>query len=1004
MKQHHNKMRTLIFFVCLFLAAQISAQEIEITEGTIFDVLGNPIAGVKILDETNVEIAITSAEGLFKMEKEANLKAILKRDGYVSQTVFIRYGDANNFKMKANLLNEDIAVGYGFQKRYNITGSVASVSDGVLSKNSVSKPSYALYGKLSGLLVQEEAEVIGGATPNMWIRGRSTYGNASNVPIVLVDGFARNIDDINIDDIESVNVLKDASAAVIYGMKGANGVILVETKRGAIGKPRYKVQVEQGFQTPTRIVDFTNSAEAAILYNQALANDGLAPRFSNEDIMGFEQGNSIYYPDNQWQDIMTKNMAPTTKIALSATGGNKLAKYYVSLGYRSDNSFLNNTKFMDYDNNPHNDRYSLRTNLDITALDNLDLKLDISGQINDLTKPVRDQNSIWDLLYRYPQNEFPAIFHDGKLGGTATFRENPIGNIGQGGYKQILNRHIQSTLRAEYHLQGVLKGFSFGGNYAFDNSWNITQTRSRAYAVYEIMGVGLDGYPLLATVGKDDNALSYGEGSDQQSRREHAEAFVKYNKKFGKSHLLSATILYHQDRLNIDHNNPYNNQYGGGRISYDYASKYLADFAFSYSGSEAFAKKYRYEFYPAGALAWVISKEDFMNDINAVDFLKLRASAGLVGNSNINERFSYRQMVTWLGGNYHFGNTPTSYVGRTMGTIANPNLKAEKAFKVDLGIDAQLFNSLYFSGTYFFEERSDILSYQGNTLSSTFGAPYPNINVGVAQNYGVELQLNFDKQVSNATRLFADFNFLTYRNKVKSMSESPLPENSVYQYKTGRSIESELRLVSDGLFQSQEEIDRSPQQEFGSVRPGDIKYKDMNFDGVINDYDRVYSGKSNMPTTDLGLNLGVEFRNWDISAFFHAQLGSEIYLGDASAIVQPFNNSAYRVSQWVSDRIPWTSETAGVANFPRLSTTDNANNYRRSDYWMVNGDRLRLRTLEIGYNLPSNIAAKAFMSKCRIYLRGINLLTFDHLEFLDPAAMASNPMLRSYYIGCSLDF
>ena len=1003
MKQHHNKMRTLLFFVCLFLFAQLHAQKTETMEGTVFDVLGNPIEGVRIEGETNVEIAITDGEGFFRLEKAKNLKAVLKKDGYVSQEVFIRLGDGNNFRMKANLLNENIAIGYGFQKRYNLTGSVASISDGVLSKNSVSKPSFALYGKLPGLLVQEEAEVIGGATPNMWIRGRSTYGNASNVPIVLVDGFIRNIDEINIDDIESVNVLKDASTAVIYGMKGANGVILIETKRGAIGKPRYKVQVEQGFQTPTRIVDFTNSAENAMLYNQALANDGLEPRFSEEQIIGFGQGNSIYYPDNQWQDIMVKDMAPTTKIALNATGGNRIAKYYVSLGYRSDNGFLNNTKFMDYNNNPHNDRYSLRTNLDITALDNLDLKLDISGQINDLTKPIRDQNSIWDLLYKYPQNEFPAIFSDGKLGGTATFYENPIGDIGRGGYKQILSRHLQSALRAEYHLQGVLKGFSFGGNYAFDNSWNITQTRSRAFAVYEIMGVGLDGYPSLAIVGKDDGALSYGEGGDQQSRREHMEAFLKYNKKFGESHSLSATVLYHQDRLSFDQSNPYNNQYGGGRISYDYASKYLADFSFSYSGSEAFAKKYRYEFYPAGALAWVVSKEDFMNDIDVVDFLKLRASAGLVGNSNINERFSYRQMMT-SGGNYQFGNTPTSYSGRTMGTIANPGLKAEKSFKVDMGIDAQLFNSLYFSGTYFFEERSDILTNQGNTLSSIFGVPYPNINAGVAQNYGFELQLNFDKQVSKMTRLFADFAFLTYKNKVKSMLEIPLPENSTYQYKTGRSIESELRLEAIGVFQSQEEIDNSPHQEFGMVRPGDIKYRDKNDDGAINDYDRTYSNKSNMPTTDLGLNLGVEYGSWDISAFFHAQLGSEIYLGNAPTVVQPFSNSAYRVSQWVYDRVPWTTETAGVSNFPRLSTTENANNYRRSDYWMVNGDRLRLRTLEIGYNLPANIAAKVFLSKCRIYLRGINLLTFDHLGFLDPAAMASNPMLRSYYVGCSLDF
>lgn len=1004
----HVKYRILTLLLPLFLllfTTETMAQQQNIAEGTVSDVFGNPIEGVRIISNTDTEIAVTDVLGGFQCSVPGSTEVWFKKEGYISQQQFLHIGNRNNFILKTNLINEQLSVGYGFQKRGEVISSVASVSEDVLSQISVSSPSYALYGLLPGLIVQEKAEIINGTAPNMFIRGRATYGNASNVPIVLVDGFERELDDIVLNDIKSVNVLKDAAATAIYGMKGANGVILVETKRGAIGRPRFQVNVEQGFQSPTRIAEFTNSADYAHYYNQALNNDGLPLRYSAEQITGGSKGNSVYYPDNQWQDMMIKSMVPTTKVNLSATGGSKLVKYYASLGYERHNGYFNYTKYMDYNSNPASDRYSFRTNLDVTAIANLDIKFDISGQIEEKNLGNRDQSSVWNLIYKYPQNEFPAFLPDGSLGGTAAFPVNPIGDMQRTGYRKTSTRAIQSSIRAEYHLQGALRGGSFGVNYAYDSRWNANEYWTKGFAVQEIVGQNEDGSPILATVGTDGK-LSYrhNNNDDSQRRRENLEVFAKYNKHIAGHHL-GAMFIYHQDQLNIDQNNPYNNQYWAGRFNYAYDAKYLAELVFSYSGSEAFAKKHRYEFYPAVALGWVMSKEDFMKDIKFIDFLKFRTSAGLSGNSDMgSDRFTYRQMTSYMDNNYYFGENVKGYAGRKLGTLANPDLKAEKSFKYEFGVEAQLFNSLYVAANYFFERRYDILTYQGGLLPALSGISYPNINAGVAHNQGIEIQLNYNKEIDKDWTLFGNLNFLTYTNKIKAMLETPLPDNSTYQYHTGRGIGQELALIAEGIFQSEDEILKSPTQQFGVVRPGDIKYKDVNNDGIIDNYDRVYTNGSNLPTTELGLNIGAKYKDFDISAFFHAQLGSEIYLGDAEFIVWPFNNSSYRMSQWVADRIPWSVETASIANFPRLSTIENSNNYRRSTYWIVNGDRLRLRNLEIGYTLPSVIANKLFMSSCRFYVRGTNLFTLDHIGFLDPVAMAGSPMLRSYYVGCNIRF
>lgn len=1000
----------ILLYICLFFSPyMLCAQEKEIS-GYVVEESGRPVAGVEIRDDRGSLLAQTDAAGSFACTSVSGNKLRLVKTGYVPAEVIIG-GKNQLYILKPDYLEESVDVGYAAQKRRNITGSVSSVSGKLITDNSAVNPSLAFYGLIPGLIIEEKTGELGSYSPNFFIRGKSTFGAAVNVPIVLVDGFERDMKDLSLDDIESITVLKDAASTAIYGMRGANGVILIDTKRGRDGRVKFNVSFEQGFQTPYRIPEFVNSGEYAQLYNQALINDGLAPKYSAEEIAGYQAGNSIYHPDVQWQKELVKNMAPTTDVNVSADGGNKYARYYVSLGYTRNTGLFSHTdeESDKYSTQPRYNRYGFRTNLDIVAIKNLDIRLDISGKVEERNMPRYGSADIWNMIYKYPQHEFPMFLPDGGLGGTAAYSNNVMGYVNNSGYRHILDRYVQTGVSAEYHLgdlSPVLKGLSIGARYAYDNAWTVTETYSKTFSVKEILGQQEDGSPIYSALINKDSQLGYGIGNDVQSRQENFEGFVKYHRTFGGRHDVNVMAMYHQDKLMTDQVEPVAIQFIGGRLNYAYDSKYLAEFTFSYSGSEAFAENNRFAFFPAASFGWVLSEENFLKGSKHVDFLKLRGSVGVVGNCQLgaDNRFAYREITTLISNNYYWGINPDAKGGRKVSKLANPGMKPEKGLKVDVGVEAQLFKSLYVQANYFFENRYDILTSQTSQIPSVIGVTLPNINAGRTHTHGIELALNYNRQINRNWSVFGNFNLLWYKNTIEEMQETPLPENSTYQYQVGYPVGSQLGLIALGFFQSQEEIDQSPIQQFSQVQPGDIKYLDVNNDGFINDYDRVWNNASAVPNLDMGLNLGVRFKSFDLSAILHAQFGTEIYLGNAGSLFWPLNNNAERITRWVADRHPWTPETASYARYPRLTTTGSANNYRRSSFWTMDGDQLKLRKLEIGYTLPVHVSKKFAVSKLRIYLRGVNLFSLDRLKFVDPAAMGGDPMLRSYYVGCNITF
>ena len=847
-----------------------------------------------------------------------------------------------------------------------------------LASSSVSNPSFSLYGLIPGLVVQDKAEGIGtSVAPDMFLRGKSTFGNASNLPLVLVDGFVRNIDDVNLADIESVSVLSDAVSRALYGMQGANGVISIKTRRGRSGRTSYRVVLEHGCARAVGIPSFVGSARYAQYYNEALNNDGMSPKYSDAQIRSFYEGPSQLYPDVRWEEELVRSLAPVTHFDLSADGGNEIVRYYVSIGYRNQTGFFDRTsEFSDeYSTNMGSNRYYVKTNLDVVAVRNLDIKLDITGQLNDINMPRTDQGTLWNAFYNYPQTEFPMFWEGGRLGGTPSFPSNPYGQLNESGYRRTNNRLIQSSLSGEYHLDMLLKGLSVGARYGYDNQWISNEYWDRTYATWEMTGLDETGAPMLSQRGVDGElTYSHSNTADSQARRDTVEAFARY------SHAgFDAVISYHQNELKTDNGTPYRTQYYNALLSYNYKDRLIASASLSRSGSESFAAKERYGWYPAASIRWNVTRN-----------ISLRTSAGYAGNSNLNARFAYRQLTNWQGSAYYFGETATSYGGRYLGAEANPALRAERSLLFDAGLDATPVKGLSVTVTGFAERRTGILSDMGNSYSQVAGLTYPNINLGSTFTKGFEAGAAFSRDFSGDFGMKAVLGVSHYTNKILSVLEPSVPDDSQYQYQKGHQVGANLALVAIGLFRDQDEIDNSPVQQFGNVYPGDIKYKDVNGDNVINDYDRVYTDAYPVPNTEVSLRLALRFGKFDVSAFLHGQFGTEIYMGDAASVYWPFANNSWRVSEYVASQVPWTVDNAETARYPRLSATMSANNCRRSTFWLRNGDRLRVRSVELACNF----------NRFRVYLRGMNLLCFDHLDALDPAAMASSPMSRSYHVGC----
>ena len=900
------------------------------------------------------------------------------------------------FKEKSQLID----VAYGKQTRPAITSSISTIHSDELLKNTVTNVGNALSGRLPGLTVIQKSGEPGADLPTLLIRGRNTYN--VNTPLLLVDGFETDFQQLALFEIESISILKDASALAMYGQKGANGAILVTTKRGQEGKTRITFNMYGALQQPQKMPGLLNSFEYATLYNEALQNDGQPALYSSQDLAHYQSGDDPFmHPNNNFFKQLIKSTSPLIQGDLGLSGGTKGVKYFVSMNYMKNGGIYNYPNLNNgYNTQSSLNRYNLRANLDIEVTDNLTAKIDIGGRLDDRHYPGRSADDIWNGMYNTPPLAYPMINPNGTIGGNQQYTNNPYGMLTGSGYQSSSERNLYASVRLNYKLDDLVKGLSAGINGAVSNWMQAIDNKTRTFAVYGLQQI-LNTYSYTK-IG-ENSALNWVTGSGHNNRNSF-EANLNYETTKG-DHAFSALLLYHMDSyiLRGAHQDQ-RHQGASARVHYGYKNRYFAELTSGYYGSEVFKAGKRFGLFPAAALGWIASEEQFMkNALPFVNYLKLRGSYGLTGSNtsftglSITDRIFYNQYYSGATG-YAFGPTmATTKVGRQEGRMSNPNLTWDKAYKTDLSAEMTLFNHVKFMFTWFNEVRTDILTLDASNIPETLGfsnGRQPMRNGGEVKNHGYESTLEYFGSANDFKYSVEGGVWFNKSEIVKRPDLTIYPD--AYRNATGKPVGQIFGLEAIGYYKDAADVANHPKQMFGIVGAGDVIYKDQNGDNVIDDNDKKPIGYSDIPQFNYTLNLNLQYHNFDFTAFFQGVANSSTML---SSYFIPFSTKG-NAFEYAFDR--WTT-TNQNAKFPRLSTVANANNNQSSTIWLRSADYLKLRNLELGYKLPENVLKSMRMDKIRFFVRGMNLFTSSkEIDFMDPESMTGYPSMKSVTLGVNV--
>lgn len=884
---------------------------------------------------------------------------------------------------------------------WQVAGAVSSVKGEDLESFYTSNIANTLYGRLPGLTVQGGGAEPGSDSPSLYGRGIGTFASGTSLHYVI-DGFPATKDlfeRLTPGEIESIELLKDASATALYGNRAANGVLVVKTRHGKAGALKIDFSARAGFQQPLRMPQWLGSYDYATLYNEALANEGKNPLYDKVTLANYKAGDQpILFPDVNWQDEIMSKLSPLYVYSLTASGGNRSVRYLVHFNGVNNYGLLKDpSQVNDFAKKQSFSRYNFRTNVDVILSKRLSAQLILGGSIEDKVTPGSNESTwnVIDLASTVAPNAFPVLAGPGRVGGDANFA-NPVAELTEVGYISYNGRTAQASLRLTEKLDFITDGLSITGAISFNNYYKSYSNKTRSYMRYSPMRDS-SGELVYAEYG-ENTSLGGDESSSYQWRNLAVNGAINYDRVFAGKHYVNAMMNINYDDYTVSGTTlPFKNLGFGGRFSYSYDKRYVAEFAFGYYGNDNFPKGSRYGFFPSGALAWNISEEGFLKDSDVVSHLKLRASYGIVGNSDIGgSRYMFNQYYTW-GGSYHFGASNQSMDTYVEGTKANPFVTWEKDRKLNIALEATFFDSLYLTFDWFHNHRYDILTVPYSSLPDWLGFSKPSMNVGVVDNTGFEAVLGY-RESKRAFKWFAEASAWYAHNNVVFNSEAP--QIYEYRYSTGHIVGQPFALEAIGFFRDQEDIDNSPKQIFTNVMPGDIKYKDQNGDNVINEDDYYPIGYTNRPEITLGLNLGFEYKGFDLSMLFQAALNRTVYLEGKAW--HAFQNNG-KISTFALGR--WTKDTADTATYPRLSTTGDKNNYLYSSFWQRNGDFLKLRNVELGYTISGPKMAKAGIQGLRIYLSGTNLFSLDHMEgYADPEVLYGYPAVRTFNLGFNLKF
>ncbi len=1023
-------------------------------KGKITDETGLPIPGVNVAVKGTTIGTTTDAEGNYSLQVPEDAKTLtFSFIGYTTKEVEIGTQTEINVALITDIktLNEVVVIGYGEVKKESYTGALSTVGTKELVQAPVADISNALVGKLSGVIAVQRNGEPGQDGSQILIRGVSTIdnGNGNVNPLIVVDGIPRaNFSQIDPNEIESLTILKDPASAAVYGVRAANGVILVTTKRGKAGKSTLSFSARTDFQRPTRLPKYLDSYGYAKLLNEANVADGNAPTYTQTQLDKFQNGSDpINYPNTDWVKTLLPKYAPQQQYNLSLNGGTEKIRYFISLGHVNQKGLYANSGFK---------RYNFRSNVDANVTNSTRISLDVSGRSEDRDAPSDPANQLlYYALFAPPV--YTAYYPNGLPGSFPTGR-NPIEAAKNGGYQKNQDNTLLTTLTLNQQLN-FIKGLSVKGVMAYDRTYHTDKAFRTPYKVYSY---DTPTSTYLPFQGANINTIKLSQGFNQSSSLT-LEAHLNYARTFGK-HSIGALILYTQNK------STYDNLYGSrdnfiassvdqllagdaatqkiaggginndgsfqadiltrkgvvGRLNYNFDNKYFIEGSFRYDGVSTFAhsKAKQYGFFPSISGGWKISEENFIKDnLSFIEYLKIRASYGILGNDRIP---GYRYLPSYgYGDGYVFGELDSRkvYTGLYPLAAADPNSTWETAKSFNIGLDGSIFKKLLsFEFDVFSKRTSGILIANTQPYPQSIGQGAPTQNAGIVDNKGFEFSLTHENSVNLGSKLtyFVKGNFTYAHSKIITIGENADVNPNTRQ--AGRPVGQFFGYQAIGLFNSQEEINNAPKQQ-NAVKPGDIRYADVNGqgtdgkftgkpDGKVDGNDQAAIGRSAIPQIIFGASAGINFKGFDLSVLFQGATRVSTFV--TGELAWPFYNGSKPLADETNH---WTPENHN-AKYPRLTATPGGNNLQQSSYWLKDASYIRLKNLQLGYTIPSSLTSKISMGPARLFVSGQNLLTFDKLKVVDPEGPGSDggnisanstrgwfyPQQKVYAIGINVTF
>lgn len=993
--------------------------------GSVWDEQGNPLPGVNVTVKSTTIGTTTDVNGNYFLEVPSkNSVLVFSYIGFKSKE--IQVGNQININVnlseESNSLEEVVVVGYGSQKKASVVGAITSVEPAQLQQGTNRAVSNNLAGQLAGVIAVQRNGAPGSDGSDFWIRGISSFQSTGTSPLVLVDGIERTLDDLSAAEIESFSVLKDAAASAVYGVRGANGVIIVKTKRGELGKPKVDVHFEQGFTSPTKLPDYIGSADYLTLMNELYLDAGNPnPIYTEEMINGYRNHTDAdLYPDVNWLDAVSKDMASNTRGDITVTGGSDILRYALVASYYGERGILESDKTKEWDSSTRLNKYNIRSNVDINLTKTTVLGVSIGGYLQEMNRPDASDSDIWSYAFQTPPYVHPTQYSDGSNVRVLN-RQNPWARLTQHGYQTSSSSKIESTFSLEQDLKFITPGLKIKGIFSFDRYSNSWVTRSGTPTYYTpttqrdengelVLSVGTDGQEFL----DNSNDASWG------NKATYLEGNLTYNRTFNEKHAVSAMLLYNQRDYSDGSVVPYRRMGYAGRASYTFDNRYIAEFNFGYNGSENFSAGNRFGFFPSVAVGYLLSEEKFMEKYkNTFSKIKFRASWGLTGNDQLSgRRFAFLSTID-TDGSYRWGiNNDFNRSSRFEGEIGVTDLTWETVEKLNVGMELGLFNVLDLQVDWFKEQRRDIFMQRSNVPTAAGFRKTPWANFGKVNNGGVDLSLVYNQSINKDLNIGFRGTFTYAHNEIIEQDE-PMGRIGTNRQRTGHSVNELFGLVAERLFTEDDFVTNEegelvlkegiPAHTFNTVRPGDIKYLDLNGDNAVNSMDETALGGTNNPEIVYGFGATSRYKNVDFNIFFQGNGRTYRFIGGVANYFLPGTamGSMGNIFSNYNDR--WTAENPSQDVFyPRLTWGTNTNNSQNSTWWLRNMSMLRMKDVEIGYTFPKRWINQIGLSNFRIYAKGSNLFTFSAFDLWDPELDTNNgakyPLMKSFSFGFNIDF